>query len=280
MEQKSLLEVLEAELPNIECQVIREIIDLRTIDQRASQKTISEQFDVPRKAVKKIFDRMKDWTATDSKICTGNKDGDGEKDNMSSVEDNAHDKMGDDDMNVSQSSVTTDFSSMDELKQFVTGLGNLQDETSSGQTQALRPTEILIDTEYQAMTTEELDNVVNGGNKRLSEGDKLINHVKWYVGTASEEISSLRGDQELFEAEKNSLNEQIYNLRVAEREKDKEIDALTAELKAANALRKSVLCSRCNEPKKYGVAGMNFCGIACIRKAFIDLRGADELFNT
>lgn len=83
----------------------------------------------------------------------------------------------------------------------------------------------------------------------------------------------MRGDQELFEAEKNGLNEQIYNLRVAGCKKDKKID----ELKVANALRKSVLCSRCDEPKKYGVAGMHFCGIACIRKAFNDLRGANEL---
>lgn len=172
MEQKSLLEVLEAELPDIECQVIREIIDLRTTDQRASQKTISEQFDVPKKVVKKILDRMKEMNTMLLTTNSGNKDGDGDKDNMSSVETDAHGKMDDDDMNVSQSSVTTDFSSIDELKQFFSGFGKLQDETSSGQTQAPSPNEILIDPEYQAMTTEELDNVFNGGNPRLSEGVK------------------------------------------------------------------------------------------------------------
>lgn len=124
---------------------------------------------------------------------SGNNDGDGDEDNMSSVETNAQSKMDDDDISASQSSVTTDFSSMDELKQFFSGLGNLQEETSSGQTQAPSPTEILIDPQYQAMAIEELDNVFNGGTPRLSEEAKLINHVKWYVGKASEEINVFAG---------------------------------------------------------------------------------------
>lgn len=49
MDQKNVLEVLEADLPDIQSEVIQAIIDLRKIDKRTSQKMISEKFDVPKR---------------------------------------------------------------------------------------------------------------------------------------------------------------------------------------------------------------------------------------
>lgn len=250
MDQKSLLEVLQEELPDIQSEVIEEIIASRKSDKRKSQKTISEQFEVPKKVVKKICDRMKEFKEDDL-------------DPTQSTTTSEKGEIGDGDKDATRSS--TDFSSMDELKQFFSGLENLEEATASGaKIHSSSLADMLSESEFVDMTS--------GNPENLNPGDKLINHVKWYVNEAGQEITSLRADIEMFETEKSNLNDQIYK-------KDQEIAKLTRELKEANELRKSVLCSRCNEPKKYGVAGMNFCGVLCIRKAFIDLRGADELIN-
>lgn len=186
-----------------------------------------------------------------------------------------HGQMGND--NTSQSSA--DFSSVDELKQFFSGLGASEGATASGSSIRTLITSSLVDMLSDSNVQRVAESPGKNGDEFIKPGDQLINHVKWYVESASDEIASLRADQELFDAEKSNLNEQIYELRKAEREKDLKIAKLTSELKAANALSKSVLCSRCEEPKKYGVAGMNFCGLVCIRKASIDLRGAEGLTN-
>lgn len=59
MDPKSLLEQLEADLPDIQSEVIEQIINLRKIDRRQTQKEFCKQFGLTKADVKKIFDRIK-----------------------------------------------------------------------------------------------------------------------------------------------------------------------------------------------------------------------------
>lgn len=272
MDQKNVLEVLEADLPDIQSEVIQAIIDLRKIDKRTSQKDISNKFDVPKKDVKTIFDRMKKFEVIDlnstQSTTTSEKGKIGDSDGNSSTGAEEHGQMGNKNIN---------FSSVDELKRFFGELGASEGAAANDSLIRTVKTSSQVDMLSDSNVQRMAENPGNNDDELINPGDMLIDYVKWYVGSASGEIASLRADQDLFDAEKRNLKGQIHLLREAEREKDLKIAKLTSELKAANALSKSKVCSRCEEPKKFSVAEMNFCGLVCIRKASIDLRGAEGL---
>lgn len=290
MSQRSLLEMLETELPDLESQVIQEIMIYRKGNRRVSQKTVCQQFSVDKADVKTIFDRMKE-----------------------------EDKKGIDsldiDMNSSQSSATNEFSSILELKEFLGNSGQGSVSGNANRSQSLidmltDDTDLKGDS-FQCMGDND-ENLDDEGAANVTEGQKLLDHVKWYIDNSAAEISSLRCDQEMFDAEKGNLNEIIHNLRKTVHEKDGKITELTAELnatnaennglideirnlqdsirgkdekitalttesKADNAACKTNLCIRCNKQKTMTVAGMNFCSVHCIKQASSDLHGASNL---
>lgn len=269
---QSLLEVLEAELPDLESEVIQEIINYRKNNRRISQKAVCDQFSVDKAHVKTIFDRMKE---------------EAKKGMVPS----------DVDMNSSQSSTISEFSSVNELKQFfeakekdvgasVSGNANPSPSFNNMLIDDIN----LIDGSLPVMG-ENSENLDDDGTENLTDGEKLVNYVKWFVDTCSAEITSLRSDQEMFDAQTNNLNGKINDLKVDVCNKEREINELKKKLNTANAeilvLKNSVerltleskanLCIRCNNKKTISVAGMPFCSVNCIKQAASSLEGASNL---
>lgn len=260
MVKQSLLYQLEMELSDIPTEVISEIIDLRIADPRISQKSIVEQFEIPKASVKKIIDRMKQCNISKDSDCT------------TSTVVNEYSNGSDSDMNAEKTkagakSVDDTFSSINELMQFCNSARSSRAGTPSGPGACSLSLMNLLDDDGM---DDQSKGITKENTKSLNDGDELINHVKWFVDSAAKEITSLRQDQELFEAEKNGLREQISKA-------NQKISELTAELETANAARKSNVCSRCDGAKTLNLRGINFCSVECIKKTYNDLHGAEKL---
>lgn len=160
--------------------------------------------------------------------------------------------------------------SVAELTQYLAGFGD------DGDTAPKQPTEL-----ERMLTDFADDEEISGGtgNKpvELTAGEKLIEHVQWFVEAADQEITSLRGDAELFDAERNGFKEKNHRLSESLRNKDLEIGQLKSELATANTFHKEKVCNRCDKPKKFVVGNIRFCSIPCIKQATKDLEGADKL---
>lgn len=238
---------LENELQDVEVQVIQDIIDYRKAHGRASQKMIAEQFGVELVHVKRIGKFMKRNLSCEqnSKSSTMTDITDVEKDAFSSVA---------------------------ELNQYLAGFGD------DGSAATKQPTEL------ERMLTDFADDeeISDGSLTRnkpveMTEGEKLIKHVQWFVEDADLEIRSLKEDAELFDAERNGFKEKNHKLSESLRVKDLEIAQLKSELATANMFHKEKVCNVCDKPKKFIVGNIRFCSIPCIKQATKDLEGADNL---
>lgn len=255
MDPKSLLEQLEADLPDIQSEVIEEIINLRKIDRRQTQKEFCIQFGLKKTDVKKIFDRIK---ASDDKL---------DSEIIKNTPVNRDDQQPGtshvtSQNNTSRSTTATggEFSSVEELKNFFCSM-----ETENTDVTCSQSLINILSNPDSHLETDQNREIFD-----LSEGEKLINHVKWFVEATT-------NDNQSFQVEKNDLIAQINNLRL---DKDRQIRELTLELNAANASKKSMVCARCNNPRTLGLLGMHFCSVACVRKAAADLRGAETIPNS
>lgn len=248
MSYQAELKKLADELQDVEELVIQEIIDYRRANKRTSQTKIGEQFGVELGHVKKISKFMKKHL--DGMDCELNS----QSSTLTGISDAEKDA----------------FSSVAEFNQYLAGYSN------DGGTGTKDPTSL------ERMLIDHSDDEETGGlteNKpvQISEGKKLIQHVQWFVDTTDYQIQSLNADAELFDAERNGFKLKNYNLSESLREKDLEIFELKAELAKANMFHKEKLCTRCDQPKKYSVAQMQFCSIKCIKQVTKDLEGSDKL---
>lgn len=252
MSYQAELAKLADELQDVEIQVIQDIIDYRKAHGRTSHKKIAELFGMELKHIKTIGKFMKQHS--DDTDCELNSQSSTMK-NIANVEKDS-------------------FSSVAELNQYLDGFG----EDGDGNTAAKESTllERML-TDYS--DDEEIIGAEFTGNQpvEVSDGEKLIQHVKCFVENADNEVNSLRGDAELFDAERNGFKQEKYQLCESLRAKDHEIAQLKAELAIANKFHKENVCNRCDKPKKYVVANLRFCSISCIKQATKDLEGAENL---
>lgn len=249
MSYQAELKKLADELEDVEEQVIQDIIDYRRASKRTSQTKIGEQFGVDLCHVKKITKFMKKHL--DDMDC----ELDSQSSNLTVISDVEKDA----------------FSSVAELNQYLAG----SDDGGGTGTRASTSLERMLmddsDDEETAAGLTENDPV------QYSQGEKFIKYAQWFVNTTDEQIKSLNTDAELFDAERSGFKLKNHKLSETLREKDLEINKLKAELAKANMFHKEKSCIRCDQPKKYSVAKMQFCSIKCIKQATKDLEGSDEL---
>lgn len=253
--QADLLRLVD-ELQDIEIQVIQDIIDYRKAHGRVSHKQIGELFGVELVHVKKIGKFMKEHL--NDMDCELNS----QSSTMTGITDVEKDA----------------FSNVAELNQYLVGF----DDDGAAKNQPTLLERMLTDYSddlQQGSTNEQISggSLTENQQVKLSDGEKLIQHVKWFVDVADEEIRSLQADAELFDAERNGFKQKNYELSESSREKDLEIAELKAELATANMFHKEKVCNRCDKPKKFVVGNIRFCSILCIKQATKDLEGAEKL---
>lgn len=257
MSYEAALMQLVNELNEVEKSVIEEIIDYAKGNPRVTQKSISEQFNVELnhvKAIKKFSKKhsfVPDFSRNDL--------------DTSSQSSGAQPKEV--------------FLSVDEMSQHFLAIGSDDNAVDVANPKESLLEKMLIDAgdDSQELLTNEMNDINFAVEEDISEGEKLIKHVKWFVSGVTDEIASLREDAKLFDAERNGHKEKQHQLTSSLRKKDHEIAKLKAELVVANQMHKNNVCICCNNPQKFTVGDVRFCGFECIKKTSKNLRGAEKL---